>query len=75
MPMAVAHPVSSLLQVQASPFANTGDDYLANAGSCALCVVFVICILLKIGVLSQLSELQRYVYVRDLDNGRHYLWV
>ena len=36
-----------LLQMQAGPFNNTADDYLANACSFALCVVFLCSLVFK----------------------------
>ena len=45
-----------LLQMQANPFVDTGDDYLANACSFALCLYFVLCLVLKVAALTDQEE-------------------
>ena len=45
-----------LLQTQANPLKDTADDYLANASSFAMCVIFVCCIAFKISTLTELRD-------------------
>jgi hypothetical protein len=45
-----------LLQVQASPYAETSDDFLANGSSFAVLMFFLCCIVFKVGMLWFLPE-------------------
>lgn len=45
--------------MQAGPFADTADDYLANACSFSLAIVMLCCLVFKIGVLTELEEVWR----------------
>ena len=48
-----------LVQVQASPYRELGDDYFASSCSFCLCVVFVCCIVLKIETLTEVTPQRR----------------
>ena len=47
-----------LVQVQASPYKYMSNDYLANGCSFSLLVVFICCIMYKVGTLTELSDVQ-----------------
>lgn len=48
-----------LLQMQAAPFEDDGDDYLANGSSFALLVFFLCCLVFKMGALTEVADVQR----------------
>ena len=48
-----------LLQMQAAPFHDTGDDYLANGASFSLVVFFICCLVFKAGSLAELEVKRR----------------
>lgn len=47
-----------LLQIQASPYLERTDDYLANCVSFELVIYFLVCIVFKIGGLSELQDVK-----------------
>ena len=55
----VLNQIFLLLQMQSGPFRDTSDDYLANASSFSLVIVFLCCIIFKIGSLTELDVLKR----------------
>jgi hypothetical protein len=53
-----------LLQTEASPFEDLGDNFLASSCSFALVVFFVCIIMFKLATLTDLRELQEHMSVR-----------
>lgn len=54
-----------LLQMQANPYADSSDDFLANASSFALSVFFVCSIIFKIASLTELGALRERMSIEQ----------
>ena len=59
-----------LLQTQTNPLKDTADDYLANASSFAMCVIFVCCIIFKISTLTELRDVHTRMSIELQDDFR-----
>ena len=46
-----------LIQMQAQPYRDSADDYLANACSFSMSIIFLCCIMFKISTLTELKEI------------------
>ena len=62
-----------LLQTQAAPFKDTGDDFLANSASFSLVITFLCCIAFKVATLSETTELQELMSLEQREDFRIYV--
>ena len=48
-----------ILQLQVSPYANVSDNFVALSASFSLHILLFSCVILKVGVLTELEEVRR----------------
>ena len=75
--------VYMLLQLQASPYLELSDDFIANGCSFSLLLTFVCCLMFKVATLTELSKIRTQMSdeqrgdlkgLRRVAQGRRHWW-